>query len=485
MKNNTGQSYIHAGLAVALIGAGIIGWLWGADMKNAVEAKGALTDARAEYRQLLYSTEEGGGAATEEVSRELERLKARADADGAAYEEHSLWYGFYRIFSFSGKLFLNLLNLLVVPLIMATVVMGMVALGDLRHVGRTGARTVLYYIATTSVSVIIGLILVQRIVPGAGMESSAIVAERVQGKEDLGILDTVLKVFVDEGDRSGGAFPGNIFGAMARMNVLGVIGFSLLFGAALATVGEKGRVVVGFFEGMNEVILKLIHWVWFLLPVGVFGLVVARLADVGGGGALFVELTRLGWYALTVVAALAIHAFIVLPLILRIFTGRSAVKYASGMVQALLTAFSTASSSATLPTTLECVEKRNKVSARSASFVLPLGATINMDGTALYEAVAVVFIAQVYGVEMGPAMLVIVFLTATLAAVGAAGIPEAGLVTMVIVLNATGLPLEGIAILLSIDWLLDRCRTTVNVWGDSIGAAVIDRYEEAEAGRGA
>jgi Na+/H+-dicarboxylate symporter len=220
----------------------------------------------------------------------------------------------------------------------------------------------------------------------------------------------------------------------------------------------------------------------YLLPLGVFGLVVGRLAEVGGGGALFEELTRLGWYAVTVVTGLLLHAVIVLPIILLVFTGRSPLGYASGMVQALLTAFSTASSSATLPTTLECVEKNNKVSPRSASFVLPLGATINMDGTALYEAVAVVFIAQVYGVTMGPAMLTIVFLTATLAAVGAAGIPEAGLVTMVIVLNATGLPLEGIAVLLSIDWLLDRFRTTVNVWGDAVGAAVIDCYEEGEAG---
>jgi Na+/H+-dicarboxylate symporter len=150
------------------------------------------------------------------------------------------------------------------------------------------------------------------------------------------------------------------------------------------------------------------------------------------------------------------------------------------MVQALLTAFSTASSTATLPTTMECAEKNNEVSPRSASFVLPLGATINMDGTALYEAVAAVFIAQVYGVPMDATLLMVVFLTATLAAVGAAGIPEAGLVTMVIVLNATGLPLEGVAILLSIDWLLDRFRTTINVWGDAVGAAVIDKYERSE-----
>jgi Na+/H+-dicarboxylate symporter len=264
---------------------------------------------------------------------------------------------------------------------------------------------------------------------------------------------------------------------MARMNVLGVIVFSLLFGAALSAVGEQAKTVVSFFDGVNTAILKLIEWVMHLLPLGVFGLVLGRLAETGGGDALWTELSRVGYYALTVLSGLTIHGFIILPLVLWLFTRRNPLTYALGMFQALLTAFSTASSSATLPTTLECSVKNNKISRRSASFVLPLGATINMDGTALYEAVAVVFIAQVYGVPMDVTILTVVFLTATLAAVGAAGIPEAGLVTMVIVLNATGLPLEGIAILLSIDWLLDRFRTTVNVWGDAVGAAVIDSFE--------
>ena len=316
--------------------------------------------------------------------------------------------------------------------------------------------------------------------PGSGVEESVSVASKVHGKEDLSILDTILRVFIDPANKAKGAFPSNIFAAMSQMNVLGVIVFSLFFGGALTMVGDKAKPVILLFEGANEAILKMIHLVFYLLPLGVFGLIVGRLAETGGGEALWTELTRLSLYAVTVIGALGLHAAVVLPLILWILTKRNPLTFASMMAQALFTAFSTASSSATLPTTLECAEENAKITNKSASFVLPIGATINMDGTALYEAVAVIFIAQVYSIPMDVTMLVVVFLTATLAAVGAAGIPEAGLVTMVIVLNATGLPLEGIAILLSIDWFLDRCRTTVNVWGDSIGAAVIDRLENSQ-----
>jgi Na+/H+-dicarboxylate symporter len=183
-------------------------------------------------------------------------------------------------------------------------------------------------------------------------------------------------------------------------------------------------------------------------------------------------------YSLTVILALLIHATITLPLILKFFAKRSGVQYFLNMGEALATAFTTASSSATLPVTMELVEKKNKVDSRAASFVLPLGATINMDGTALYEAVAALFIAQIYGVELGLGQQIVIFLTATLASIGAAGIPHAGTVMMVFVLTAVGLPLEGIGLIWAVDWFLDRCRTTVNVWGDSIGAAVIGETRE-------
>ncbi len=470
-----------AALVAALIAGGLIGWLWGDEMHRSIELKQSYEQLTDEYRALDYAKRSG-----ESVSRSrLDLLSEKANSAATEFEQLSAYYTTYTLFEFTGRLFLNLLNLLVIPLVVSSLVVGMVSLGDIRHAGRTGLRTIVYYFATTSLAVIVGILLVIIISPGTGVEQSTVVAGKVHGKEGATVLETILRVFVDDTDKAKGAFPANIVGAMAKMNVLGVIVFSILFGAAITTIGEKGRPLAEFFDGVNLAILKLVHWVLYLLPLGVIGLIVGRLASTGGGDALWGELTRLGYYAATVISALLIHALVILPLILWIFAKRNPLGFASGMTQALLTAFSTASSSATLPTTMECAEENNKVSRRSASFVLPIGATINMDGTALYEAIAVIFIAQVYGVSLEATMLMVVFLTATLAAVGAAGIPEAGLVTMVIVLNATGLPLEGIAILLSIDWFLDRCRTTVNVWGDSIGSAVIDRFEQKpiDAGR--
>ncbi|MEN8148746.1 MAG: dicarboxylate/amino acid:cation symporter, partial [Planctomycetota bacterium] len=275
-------------------------------------------------------------------------------------------------------------------------------------------------------------------------------------------------------------FPPNIFQALAETNVLAIIVFALIFGGILTTLGERGRLVINVFVGANEAVMKMVQLLMFLAPPGIFALVAGKLGAEGGGEAVWGVVSMLAAYTSTVLAGLAIHAMVTLPLVLWFVGRQNPAKYALGVGRALLTAFSTASSSASLPVTIDAVTRNNKVSERSANFVLPLGATVNMDGTALYEAVAVMFIAQAYGIEMGVAEMIIVFLTATLASIGAAGIPEAGLVTMVMVLAAVGLPLEGMALILVIDWFLDRCRTTVNVWGDSVGAAVIDRYEETE-----
>ena len=513
--NQKHRKILLIGLIIALFAGGFLGWLKGADMHSGIKSKSALLKANKDIREIEYALKAGAlkkeyknadhavkaavsrGAHSDDIRSlkvelrgakrrldqapvKLTRLKEAKKKAELKYNEDSGWHSLYKVLNFSGKLFLNLLKLLVIPLVISSLIMGLSSLGNIRHVGRTGLRTIIYYFTTTGIAVAIGIALVQIISPGVGVEGAIEVAGKVHGKEDLGILETILRVFVDPSNSAKGAVPANIFKAMAEMNVLGVIVFTLLFGSALTMIGEKAKPVFAFFDGVNEAILRIIHWVFYLLPFGVFGLVVGRLAETGGGAAVFTELTRLGLYAFTVIGGLLIHAVIVLPLILWLVARRNPLKYLSGMAQALFTAFSTASSSATLPTTMECAEENNRISSRSASFVLPIGATINMDGTALYEAVAVIFIAQVYGVKMGAAMLLIVFLTATLAAIGAAGIPEAGLVTMVIVLNATGLPLEGIAVLLSIDWFLDRCRTTVNVWGDSVGAAVIDRFEERD-----
>ena len=238
--------------------------------------------------------------------------------------------------------------------------------------------------------------------------------------------------------------------------------------------------ILDLFEAMDKAVMKVVHWIIVLTPIGIFGLIAGKIGEAGGGDEVLRLAMHLGKYVFCVLLGLLIHGFVILPLLLRILSGRNPVAYFKDLSETLLTAFSTASSSATLPLTITNVTENAKVSPKVSKFVLPLGATINMDGTALYESVAVIFIAQSYGIHLGGGELVVVFLTATLAAIGAAGIPEAGLITMVLVLQAVGLPIEGIGMILAIDWFLDRFRTTVNVWGDSIGAAVIEKLEPDE-----
>jgi len=451
--------------------------------------------------------------------------------------------------SFLGEIFLNALFMMVVPLVMASMVSGIARLGHLRQLGSLGGRTLIYYMATTAISVIIGIILVNIIQPGRGVTrqqdihpeaayeiqptlltggSNLILAgddeffgEDYTSRFVVELMDQDITGLIDEKsrlerqsihilywiDESGkkvepqtsgvgvqiklarrdfsfldviiGLVPRNVFTAMANNNILPLIVFSLLFGGILTTLGDKGKPIIELIVGLNESFLKIIRLLMFFAPLGILGLVAARLgqAELGTAGGFMTEITRMARYFVTVVIGLFVHSSLVLVPLLLIFARRKVWPYLRNVSPALLTAFSTASSSATLPITIECVEDKNKVSKRTASFVLPLGATINMDGTALYEAVAAIFIAQVYGIPLGFGAQVVIFLTATLAAIGAAGIPEAGLVTMVIVLNAVGLPTEGIAMILAIDWFLDRFRTTVNVWGDTVGSAIIDRWE--------
>ncbi len=371
------------------------------------------------------------------------------------------------VVAWMGEIFLSLLKMLVVPLIISSMIVGIAGLGDVRKVGKTGAITFIYFMTTTAISVTLGLIMVNLINPGVGVEMIAQeLPQRIAEKKAIGITD-ILKSFVSD----------NLVRSMANLDILPIIIFSLVFGGVLTTLGDKGKPVIAFFDGVNAAIMKVVHLVMYVAPLGVFALIASKMGAAGGGELFVAEIMKLGKYALTVVLALMIHAAVVLPLILYFVTGRNPLLYLINASQAVVTAFSTASSSATLPVTIECAELRNKVSRKASLFVLPLGATVNMDGTALYEAVAALFIAQLFGIELGFGQQVIIFLTATLAAIGAAGIPQAGLVTMVMVLTAVGLPLEGIGMLLSIDWLLDRFRTATNVWGDSVGAAVVDTLE--------
>ena len=367
-----------------------------------------------------------------------------------------------------GEMFLDALKMLVVPLIISSMIVGIAGLGDVRKVGKTGLIALMYFMLTTCIAVGIGLVMVNIIEPGVAVEMTVEqVPERVAGKEAVSITD-ILKTFVSP----------NLVQSMAKMEILPLIMFSLVFGGVLTTLGEPGKRAIDFFDTVNTAVMKIVHLLMYFAPIGVFALIASKLGAAGGGDLFLAELAKIGKYVGTVLSALLVHGFVVLPMILYITTRRNPVTYFKNVVAALTTAFSTASSSATLPVTIECAEENNQISRKSSLFVLPLAATVNMNGTALYESVAAMFIAQMMGIQLGFGEQMIIFVTATLAGIGAAGIPEAGLVTMVMVLQSVGLPLEGIGMLLSIDWFLDRCRTTINVWGDSIGAAVVDTLEE-------
>ncbi|HOO73004.1 MAG TPA: dicarboxylate/amino acid:cation symporter [Spirochaetota bacterium] len=493
-------------------------------------------------------------------------------------------------FSILGKIFLNLLTMIVMPLVIFSLIVGITNLGEVGKIGGIGRRTLAYYISTTAISVLIGLVMVNLIKPGrsvmpgeeharvryvlegddytdvrlidgrlrradyngrydvilsdqkvrgriiaasgdriavrswesldnrgryyitgddgekvplresggylapdsvslnrngAGISIKLPPAEGLALKKDRGIIGTIEVMLT--GDASAGRegmIPRNVFSALQNMEVLPVIFFSILLGLALSAIGEAGKPAIDVACSLNAAVLRLVDWIMLLSPPGIFGIIAHRVGAAGGFSGFLPELAAIGLYAATVITGLLVHALVVLPFLLSVIGRRRPLVFVSGVGVALLNAFSTASSSATLPLSMKTVENNNGISQRTAGFVLPLGATINMDGTALYEAVAALFIAQVYGIDLSAADQAIVFITATLAAVGAAGIPEAGLVTMVLVLRAVGLPVEGIGLILAIDWFLDRCRTTVNVWGDIVGTGIIETLESRAINNG-
>lgn len=377
----------------------------------------------------------------------------------------SLWPQVGIKFEIVGKLFLDLLKMIVLPLIVVSVTLSIMKVGNL---GSLGLKTLLYYTTTTAIAVFIGIVAVTMIHPGDGLTAiSGNIPDIVKGKENMGVIDILTSIVSP-----------NLFSSAANYQILPLIVASVLFGIAFGKLGSENQIIVNFLKVVDKAIMMIVHWIIFLTPAGIFGLIAYRIGAAGGGGQLWHLISEISKYFFTVLAGLFIHGFIILPTILYIFTKRNPLIYFRHMSEALVTAFSTASSAATLPLTITNVTEEAKVSDKVGRFVLPLGATINMDGTALYEAVAVIFIAQSYGIDLAGTELVIVFITATLAAIGAASIPQAGLVTMVIVLQSVGLPMEGIGLILAVDWLLDRFRTTINVWGDSIGAAVIDNLEK-------
>jgi len=367
----------------------------------------------------------------------------------------------------AGQLFIKLLKMVIIPLIIATMISGVLSLGSFRKLGRMGLRTFLYYFFTTAVSVSIGLVAVNLIEPGVGADigGGRVIEQFEEGTKGWG--DLVLSLV-----------PDNPVEAMANMDVLPVIVFSLLLGAVLLSLGDEAGPLPGLFEAFARAMMRMTEWVIRLAPYGVFALMATVVLDFG-----WETLASLAVYMATVVAGLAVHFFIALPLIAWIVGGYSPVRLLKDVSSAVIMAFSSASSSATLPLTMENLQENTGLSSRVTSFVLPIGATVNMDGTALYEAIAVVFIAQAYGIELSLAQQLLIFVTATMAAIGAAAIPSAGLFTMAIVLKAVGLPLEGVALIIGVDRILDMMRTATNVWGDAVGTLVIARTEGDRPGK--
>ncbi|MCS7253734.1 MAG: dicarboxylate/amino acid:cation symporter [Armatimonadota bacterium] len=354
-----------------------------------------------------------------------------------------------------GDLFLRALRMVVIPLIFSSLALSVAQLSDIARLSRLSCWTVVYYLVTNAIAVMIGLALVNVIQPGSGLPIG-------DGKPPqlppLQLKTLVLNII-----------PANPIEALAKGEMLALIFLSLLTGAALLSAKDVGEPIQRLLNSVLQVTMVVVHWLLSVAPVGVFGLAVRLAAEFGL--AVFLPLTK---YAFTVILGLAIHGLFALPVLALLFARVHPFGYLRHFMPALLTAFSTSSSSATLPVTLECAERAG-VHSEVRNFVLPLGTTINMDGTALYEAVAACFVAQVYGIHLSFTQQLLIFITANLAAIGAAGIPAGGLVTMPFVFQSVGLPLKGIALILPIDRFLDMFRTTINVLGDIIGCSVVQR----------
>ncbi len=367
--------------------------------------------------------------------------------------------------SWMGDLFLRALKMIIVPLILTSIISGVANIGDAQNLGRLGLKTFAYYITTSFFAIITGLVLVNIIQPGVGA--------------DLGLKSEVPEISASSGDLGDiimRMVPTNVFDALVSADMLAIIFFSILIGYFITRVNKKHKVIfTDLFNGGFEIMMKLTHFIILFTPLGILGIVAGIVAQQADN--LVSIMGSLGLYMAAVLAGLFFHAFVTLPLILKLVAKVKPSLHARAVSAPLLTAFSTSSSSATLPLTLDAVENNSGVSNKVTSFVLPLGATVNMDGTALYESVAAMFIAQAYGIELGFLMQMVVVVTALLASIGAAGIPMAGLVMISVILSAVGLPLEGIGLILAVDRILDMCRTAVNVWSDSCGAVTVAKSE--------
>lgn len=408
------------------------------------------------------------------------------------------------LITFPGELFMRALKMLILPLITSSLISGLAEL-DAKSSGQMGLYALTYYISTTILAACLGIILVVLIKPGEfaqpHRESFEFNSRTILSRESMSTMDSILDIFRN-------MFPENIVQAClqqqrtvreysklnmtdddatangtttakltafrlvteSQTNFLGLIMFCIAFGLCIAKMGENGRVMHEFFKILNEIIMRLVRLVMWVSPLGILSLIIGKVVEITDLHGL---VRMLGMYALCVLSGLAIHSLITLPSIYFVITRKNPFLLYRGVLQAWITAIGTASSAATLPVTFDCLDQMG-MDILVTRFVLPIGATVNMDGTALYEAVAPVFIAQMNGIKLSIGQLIIVSLTATVASVGAASIPSAGLVTMLLVMSAVGLPGEEIMVILSIDWLLDRIRTSINVLGDCIGCGIVE-----------
>ncbi len=370
--------------------------------------------------------------------------------------------------SWMGELFLRALRMIIIPLILTSIISGISNIGTASNLGRLGLKTMLYYLTTSTLAIIAGLTFVNLIKPGNGIDPDLLKGAEEMDFEKTSFSETLMNIV-----------PENIFEAFANQQMLPVIFFAILFGFFITRVNNHSRITMtDFFNSAFEVMMKLTLFIIMFTPFGVFGIIADTIASNAGSLASLAE--SLGLYSITVLAALTFHALIVLPLFLKFVAKAHPWRHFIAMRSALLTAFSTSSSGATLSLTMESVKNKSGVSNKIAGFTLPLGATINMDGTALYECVAALFIAQAYGYDLTMIEQIIIVVTALLASIGAASIPMAGLVMLSVVLSAVDLPLIGIALILPVDRILDMFRTSVNVWSDSCGAVTVAKTEGEE-----
>uniref|UniRef100_A0A3Q3BEP8 Amino acid transporter n=1 Tax=Kryptolebias marmoratus TaxID=37003 RepID=A0A3Q3BEP8_KRYMA len=425
---------------------------------------------------------------------------------GFALRPYKMSYREVKYFSFPGELLMRMLQMLVLPLLVSSLITGIAAL-DSRASGKMGMRAVIYYTTTTVIAVFIGIVMVLIIHPGKGSKDEFTKHQQIEqvsaADAFLDLIRYLLMLGATQGFKTQYAkriihvtvtvndtmllqngtqqiakeemIP--VPGAVNGINALGLVVFSICFGLIIGNMREQGKPLKDFFDCLNEAIMRLVAIIMWYAPIGILFLIAGKIVEMDDittmGG-------QLGMYTVTVISGLLFHAIVVLPTLYFIITRKNPFVFIGGLLQALITALGTSSSSATLPITFKCLEENNNVDKRVTRFVLPVGATINMDGTALYEALAAIFIAQVNDYDLNFGQILTISITATAASIGAAGIPQAGLVTMVIVLTSVGLPTDDITLIIAVDWFLDRLRTTTNVLGDSIGAGIVEHLSRHE-----